>query len=69
MRSDPVVICDACGKYRSCMLHARAEFPPDAAKAWLRRHCSNPRTFCRLRYRAGVMIGSGSLSGMANEIL
>jgi len=68
MRSNPTVICEACGKSRNCMLHTRAEFPPDAAKAWLRRHCDNPRGSCQFRYQAGVVIGLGSVSGMANEI-
>jgi hypothetical protein len=52
--SNPMVICDACGDRRDCTLHTRAEFPPDAAKAWMRRTCEKPKGSCRLRYQAGI---------------
>lgn len=49
--TDPAAYCSHCGRARSCSMHTRAEFPPDAAKAWLKRNCSTPG-LCELRYRA-----------------
>lgn len=57
MNSAPMIICDACGESRNCLLHQRAKFPPDAARAWLKRHCDNPPGSCKFRYQAGFAIG------------
>jgi hypothetical protein len=64
MHSNPMIICDACGESRDCLLHRRAEFPPDAAKAWMKRHCHNDPKGCKLRYQAGFAIG-GPAAGMS----
>jgi hypothetical protein len=66
MNSNPMIICDACGESRDCMLHTRAEFPPDAAKAWLRKGCHNPKGACRFRYQAGISIG-GPVVGIEGD--
>jgi len=50
----PLVVCEACGESRDCTLHQRAEFPPDAAKKYLRKHCDNEPGACKFRYRAGI---------------
>ena len=49
--SDPIIYCVKCGMERNCMLHLRAEFPPDAARKWMKKHHKN----CdgELKYRAG----------------
>jgi len=60
--SNPHVTCEACGESRDCTLHRQAKFPPDAAKAWLRRHCDNPPESCRFRYQAGFTLG-GPVTG------
>ena len=53
----PLVHCMSCGKQRRCELHQRAEFPPDAARAWLKKTCKN-RDLCELEYRAGLLLSS-----------
>jgi hypothetical protein len=53
----PKVTCSHCGKVRDPMQHMRAEHPPTAAKAWLRKHCpvkgAGPSP-CSFGYQAGV---------------
>jgi len=52
--SNPTITCTACDKTRDCMLHTRAEHPPTAARAWLRKHCKHgaPKP-CEFTYRPG----------------
>jgi hypothetical protein len=52
--TEPEVSCATCGKRRSCRKHLRADHPPTAAKAWLRRHCQTDGKPCQLNYRAGI---------------
>lgn len=49
---NPVIYCETCGMERNCLLHLRAEFPPDAARKWMAKHHKG----CKgaLRYRAGM---------------
>lgn len=49
---NPIIYCEKCGMTRDCMLHQRAEFPPDAARKWLRKRHKN----CdgELKYRVGL---------------
>lgn len=54
--SNPEIRCSVCGKCRDAMLHIRADFPPDAARKWLRRHCSRAGKPCDFTYRAGFEI-------------
>ena len=37
--SEPIEYCKTCDRERSCYSHMRAEFPPDAARKWLKRTC------------------------------
>lgn len=53
--TEPTYTCKICARRRSCRLHLRAEFPPDAAKHWLKKTCSTP-TRCDLEYRAGIQL-------------
>ena len=55
MTTNPVVTCVRCGAQRDCTLHTRAEFPPDAAKKWLRKQCPT-RQLCEFTYRAGISL-------------
>lgn len=62
MATNPIVWCVTCDRHRDCTKHLRAEHPPTAAKAWLRKRCSSYSTrdgskLCDFRYRAGVAIG------------
>jgi hypothetical protein len=58
--TDPTVTCTACGRQRNCRHHMRADHPPTAAKAWLRKHCqmagAGPKP-CAFAYRAGLDVG------------
>jgi hypothetical protein len=57
---NPVIYCEKCGKERDCMLHMRAEFPPDAARKWMKKHhkgCDG-----KLRYKVGFTSG-GTIKG------
>jgi hypothetical protein len=51
--SNPIIQCSTCKRSRDCMLHTRAEFPPDAAERWLRKSCQT-RSACNFIYKAGV---------------
>lgn len=51
---DPYQSCATCGEQRSCMLHLRAEFPPDAAKKYLKKHCPLDGKLCEFHYSAGL---------------
>lgn len=56
VNSHPYVYCEKCGMKRDCMEHLRAEFPPDAAKKWLKKHhapCDG-----EIKYMCGFGIGS-----------
>lgn len=59
---DPYVTCKTCGARRNCMEHMSAEFPPEAAKRWLRKRCD--RDDCDLAYTAGVRV-SGPAVGQS----
>lgn len=54
--SDPEVRCNVCGKCRNPMLHMRADFPPDAARKWLKRYCTRASKPCEFGYRAGFEV-------------
>lgn len=48
----PYVYCIKCMMRRDCTKHLRAEFPPEAAKKWLKKHhapCDG-----EIRYMAGI---------------
>jgi hypothetical protein len=62
IQTNPRVFCDACGESRDCTLHQRAEFPPDAAKKYLRKHCDNEPGACKFRYQAGIWFEPKPLS-------
>lgn len=51
---NPTASCTYCGRQRDCMLHMRADHPPTAAKAWLKRTCKHEEKPCEFGYRAGV---------------
>lgn len=55
--TEPEVTCSTCGRKRRARLHMRAEHPPTAAKAWMRKHCqmagAGPKP-CAFVYRAGL---------------
>ncbi len=36
--TNPIMYCDKCKLKRDCTLHMRAEFPPDAARKWMKKH-------------------------------
>lgn len=55
--SEPMQVCYTCQRTRRCYDHSGAEFPPDAAKRWLRRHCPANRQDCDIHYRAGWLFG------------
>ena len=59
--TNPIKYCTTCERVRDCMLHLRADFPPEAAERWLRRSCPRkgvrPRP-CDIRYQAGIMPAS-----------
>jgi len=63
IQTNPLIICEACGESRNCTLHPRAEFPPDAARAYLRKHCDNEPDSCRFRYQAGILFDPKPLKG------
>lgn len=50
----PKVTCTYCGRRRAATLHMRADFPPDAARKWLKRTCKHEEKPCDFGYRAGV---------------
>lgn len=53
----PTITCTYCGRKRDATRHMRADFPPDAARKWLRRNCPHQGAGpspCEFRYRAGV---------------
>jgi hypothetical protein len=54
--SDPTVTCTKCGARRNCMLHTRADHPPTAARAWLKRTCKRGGKPCEFGYRAGFEV-------------
>jgi hypothetical protein len=52
---DPIKKCTTCGRTRNCMLHKRADFPPDAAEKWLKKTCEQ-KGKCEITYQAGIDI-------------
>lgn len=62
------VYCTACGSGRDCSLHLRAEHPPTAAEAWLRKHCDHNDEGCTIRYQAGLTFGLSRLTGQGATI-
>lgn len=55
--STPTQTCLTCNRSRSCMRHLRAEFPPAAAKQWLKKHCmryTQGQRVCDIHYTAGI---------------
>ncbi len=53
---DPEVRCKVCDRHRNPMQHMRADFPPDAAKKWLKRYCERPGKPCDFWCMAGIDI-------------
>jgi hypothetical protein len=51
---NPEVHCATCGRTKDPMQHMRADHPPTAAKAWLKRTCKREGKPCEFGYRAGV---------------
>lgn len=51
---NPSVICTYCGRKRDPMQHMRSDFPPDAARKWLKKTCKHEGKPCDFGYRAGV---------------
>ena len=55
--SNPTITCTFCDRVRDGTLHMRADHPPTAAKAWLKRTCDGPAAKrdkpCTFTYRAG----------------
>jgi hypothetical protein len=47
-------------------MHMRAESPPSAAKAWLKRNCHTP-SLCELQYRCGVSIPPPQAAEASND--
>ena len=47
-------------------MHMRAESPPSAAKAWLKRNCHTPLP-CELQYRCGISIPPPQAAEASND--
>jgi hypothetical protein len=52
--TSPTIACTYCGRVRDVMQHVRADFPPDAARKWMKRTCKHEEKPCDFGYRAGV---------------
>lgn len=52
----PMVTCAYCGRERDCTRHMRADHPPSAARAWLKRTCRHEEKPCEFGYQAGIDI-------------
>lgn len=54
--------CKTCDRSRNCMLHIRAENPPEAAKQWMLRQCRTKwlggHGPCDIHYTAGFALGT-----------
>ena len=50
----PKVGCSVCGRVKNPMQHMRADHPPTAAKAWLKKTCKTEGKPCAFGYRAGI---------------
>ena len=61
--SEPTIICKTCQLERSCLRHTRAEFPPDAAWRWVKKHCPRGGASCTRSYRAGVVFAKTKKHG------
>jgi hypothetical protein len=60
---NPEVRCVTCSRTKDPMLHMRADHPPTAAKAWLKRTCKREGKPCDFGYRAGI-----DVEGLARAI-
>lgn len=49
----PKVSC-RCGRSKNPMQHMRADHPPTAARAWLKKTCPHEGKPCDFSYRAGI---------------
>ena len=57
MNTNPTVTCQTCLATRDCTLHLRASVPVEAAKRYLKAHCTGRKaigTKCEFTYAAGV---------------
>ena len=54
--SNPRILCRTCGRQRDCLLHQRADFPPQAAKGYLQRTCQRDGNGCDFQYRIGMEV-------------
>jgi hypothetical protein len=54
--SAPEVKCNVCNRRKNPMEHMRADFPPEAARKWLKRTCKRDGKPCQFGYRAGFEI-------------
>lgn len=54
MTERPTITCTYCGRKRDATLHMGADFPPDAARKWLRKTCKHEEKPCDFGYRVGV---------------
>lgn len=58
LNNSPFCYCEICGLKRSCDYHMAAEFPPDAAKRWIKKQHKLSGCNGDIKYRAGFTIGS-----------
>lgn len=63
---NPTQTCVACDRRRDCYLHLRAEHPPSAAKAWLKRTCETEGKPCEFKYTAAFAL-MGPIVGQRGE--
>lgn len=54
--SAPEVRCTVCSRRKNPMEHMRADHPPTAARAWLKRTCKREGKPCEFGYRAGFEV-------------
>jgi hypothetical protein len=57
MTLTPTMTCTVCRRTRACVRHLRADHPPTAAQAWLRRQCPHRTNHpCVFQYQAGLSL-------------
>ena len=54
--SSPEVRCLVCDRRKNPLDHRRADHPPTAARAWLKRTCKREGKPCEFGYRAGFEV-------------
>jgi hypothetical protein len=67
--SDPKVWCTVCGRRKNPTDHMRADFPPEAARKWLKRTCRREGKPCEFGYQAGFEIvgRAGAMSKLSED--